>query len=159
MGAAGVATTTLWDTGAYYNMMSYAHTVNLGLDIYTDGPLPTFALADSHTASCMGKVNAIVRFAPGAYLLTEFMVIADSPYPAILGAHFFKKQNATLALNSHSSISLDIGTTRPHIFFRSVPATATPHSTTMMAARTTVVVPPHTEMSVEVRIHGQTTPN
>jgi len=159
MGAAGVATTTLWDTGAYYNMMSYAHTVNLGLDIHTDGPLPTFALADSHTASCMGKVNAIVRFAPGAYLLTEFMVIADSPYPAILGAHFFKQQNATIALNSHSSISLDIGTTRPHIFFRSVPATATPHSTTMMAARTTVVVPPHTEMSVEVRIHGQTTPN
>ena len=155
MGAMGLPTKTLLDTGAYYNMMSFATTKLLNLVIDPSGPLPTFALADSHTAPCMGKVRTPVQFGTSAFLRTEFMVIADSPFPAILGSHFFKAQRAVVDYDT-GLIALDVGDQRPQLSFNEKAAHNTPRQTTTMSVPAAMTIPANTEMNVKVTPNGNT---
>jgi hypothetical protein len=153
MGTLGLPTKTLWDTGAYYNMMSLSTAKALGLDISKDGQLPTFALADAHTAPCMGRVHTPVRLGPGVYLRTEFLIIAESPYPAILGSHFFHTQGVVINYET-STIRLNVGTNRPQFQFAAGPNIIMPQPVTTLAVRSAVTIPANTEMNVPVEPSG-----
>jgi hypothetical protein len=155
MGPRGILVRTLFDTGAYYNMMSVATVNKLDLIIDPSGPLPTFALADSHTAPCLGRVHTPTQFGEGAILQTEFMVIADSPFPAIVGSHCFKAQRAVIDYNT-GLISLNVGDKRPQLPFIEKATHGMPRQTTTMSVPAAITIPANTEMNVKVTPNGTT---
>ena len=153
MGTLGLPTKTLWDTGAYYNMMSLNTANALRLEINKDGQLPTFALADAHTAPCMGRVHTPVRLGPGIYLRPEFLIIAESPYPAILGSHFFHTEGVIINYET-STIELNVGTHKPQFRFAAGPTIGLPRPVTTLSVESAVTIPPNTEMNIPVKPSG-----
>ena len=82
---------TLWDSGAYYNLMPLKMARKLGLDIEQTGKMPTLEMANSVLTSPLGRVHVPVTWGTHADYPTEFFVMETCPYEAIMGSHFIKR--------------------------------------------------------------------
>ena len=87
MGPAREGVRVLWDTGAFYNIMTKATATRLRAKLITGGPMPSMELADSHSTGPIARANIEVDFA-GQIASVEFHIMESSHYDAMFGAHF-----------------------------------------------------------------------
>ena len=106
---------TLFDTGAFFNLMAYKTTKELGLRIYKRDDegnmltLPYLLFADNHSDKVMGCVDVIINF-EGKKMKVVFFVMRTSPYPAFIGSHFMTNQ-AMKIMYKTGTIDMKVGKT------------------------------------------------
>ena len=139
---------TLWDSGAFYNIITIDALRRTGGVLKRTGRLPVLQMADGHVTRPLGTAFVNICFQPGVSLRTEFLVMASSPYEAMMGTHFMTTQRAKIDYDT-GSIALDVGSQRTFFEFR--PHHAMPiKDAAHMHVITPVVVPPDTEVNVPI---------
>lgn len=149
MGKQGRICQVLWDTGAFYNIMSRRTANRLGLKINTHAKKPIMLLADRSTASPVGDVHAPIRFGPSTQINVQFFIMEDCPREAMLGSHFMSTVGAILNTKD-GTITIAADGQQVDIRYE-VATNQTISNVAAMHATACTTVPPRTEMNVEVQ--------
>lgn len=140
---------TLWDSGAFYNLISSTAAASLGATTKTGGTLPLLSMADGHIAEPMGTAEVTVYWENGHHMPVEFLVVHESPADVMFGSHFMHAYAAEIDYAA-LTISLQLGPSTIDLPFQQV-RKGTYDDIAAMHATHPVMVPPHTEMNVQLR--------
>ena len=156
MGDDATLVRTLWDSGAFFNIMTNHMASELGLTVKDRDHLPSLQLADGSITSPIGTVEVPVSFG-GHKMCTEFYIMPRSPYPAMLGSHFFKSTATQFLYGPNDEcVTLSVGDVRARIPFERLKVDSPFKAVAALHPSTEVTIPSRTEMNVAVRFQGDT---
>ena len=141
---------TLWDSGAYYNLMPLRMARKLGLDVVQTGRLPTLEMANSVLTQPLGRAHVPVTWGPHVAYPTEFFVLETCPYDSIMGSHFVKRCKGAIDYNTEA-VRLSIENSTVHIPFETKTAKIYYREAAALYVVRPVTIPPNTERDVEVQ--------
>ena len=107
---------TLWDSGAYYNLMPLRLARQLKLEIIQAGQLPSLEMANSVLTHPIGRVHVPITWGSHVDYPTEFFVMETCPYDAIMGSHFVKQFKGAIDYDTET-VRLTIDRVTVHIPF------------------------------------------
>ena len=151
MGTARSETAALWDSGAYYNLMSLKAARRLGANLVVGGRLPPLEMANSQLAYPLGRVHIPVTYAGVRGYTTEFFVMETCPYDAIMGSHFIKTCSGAIDYETQT-VRLTLDGVTVHVSFKEELTKPGYRQATAAYAGKAVTIPPHTEQNIEVHL-------
>ena len=140
---------TLWDTGAYYNVMSQDAADRIGATLSSDIPAPLLRLADGHLARASAVATAPMYFGASG-LATQFVILAETPYDIMMGSHFMHAQNVVIE-SREQRITLDVGHVRTRFSYKTSTEAPQVKDVAALCAAAPVRVPPFTNMAINLQ--------